>query len=295
MITEWMDETTGAEVRELMKINSGLQGEIGGYGLKQRVERLIGLLQATLYPSIYYDGKLKKNFLSTIVTQCYQKSAMLLYDIAKDTLPGVCGFADENSPCQLSGDMAEWITRSFMESLPKIAETLSTDIQAAYDGDPAARSKEEVLLAYPGFEAILIYRLAHRLFELRLPIVPRMMTEYAHHLTAIDIHPGATIGEYFFIDHGSGVVIGETCRIGRHVKLYQGVTLGAKSFELDEAGHPVKGGKRHPNVEDHVIIYAGATVLGGDTVIGEGSVIGGSVWLTHSVPAGSTIYNSTQQ
>ena len=142
-------------------------------------------------------------------------------------------------------------------------------------------------------EAITIYRMAHKLFTLGVPLIPRIMTEYAHQKTGIDIHPGATIGDYFFIDHGTGVVIGETCIIGSHVKLYQGVTLGAKSFELDEDGNPVKGVKRHPNIEDNVIIYSGATILGGDTTVGANSVIGGNVWLVSSVPAGSKVYNST--
>jgi serine O-acetyltransferase len=145
------------------------------------------------------------------------------------------------------------------------------------------------MLAYPAFEAISVYRLAHRLYELKLPLLPRMMTEYAHQITGIDIHPGAKIGRYFFIDHGTGVVIGETCTIGEHVKLYQGVTLGAKSFELDENGNPVKGIKRHPDIGSRVVIYAGATILGGDTVIGDDCVIGGNVWLTRSVEAGSRV------
>ena len=178
-----------------------------------------------------------------------------------------------------------------MDSLCDIARVLNTDILAAYEGDPAARSAEEILLAYPAFEAISIFRLAHKLYELKVPLIPRMMTEQAHSTTGIDIHPGATIGEYFFIDHGTGVVVGETCVIGHHVKLYQGVTLGAKSFACDEGGNPVKGVHRHPRVGNNVVIYAGATILGGDTHIGDGCTIGGSVWLTKSVPAGSTIYN----
>ena len=145
------------------------------------------------------------------------------------------------------------------------------------------------MLAYPAFEAISIYRLAHRLYELNLPIVPRIMTEYAHKISGIDIHPGATIGDYFFIDHGTGVVIGETCVIGDHVKLYQGVTLGAKSFKLDEDGNPVKGIKRHPQIGNHVIIYSGTTILGGNTVIGDNCVIGGNLWLTHSVDSGKIV------
>ena len=147
------------------------------------------------------------------------------------------------------------------------------------------------MLAYPAFEAISIYRLAHRLYELAVPLIPRMMTEYAHRITGIDIHPGAKIGKYFFIDHGTGVVIGETCTIGDHVKLYQGVTLGAKSFALDEQGNPVKGIKRHPDIGNNVIIYAGATILGGDTVIGDDCVIGGNVWLTHSRRPQTVFYN----
>ena len=154
-------------------------------------------------------------------------------------------------------------------------------------------SIEEILLSYPYLEAITIQRLAHELFNLKVPLIPRIMTEYAHTKTGIDIHPGAKIGKYFFIDHATGVVIGETCVIGNNVKLYQGVTLGAKSFELDENGNPVKGVKRHPNIEDNVIIYAGATILGGSTTVGEGSIIGGNVWLTTSVPKNSRVYNNT--
>ena len=162
-------------------------------------------------------------------------------------------------------------------------------VNAQADGDPAAMSCDEIMLAYPAFEAISIYRMAHRLYKMGIPMLPRMMTEYAHQLTGIDIHPGATIGNYFFIDHGTGVVIGETTTIGEHVKLYQGVTLGAKSFELDEHGNPVKGIKRHPDIGNHVVVYAGATILGGMTHIGDNCVIGGNVWLTHSIEAGRTV------
>ena len=180
----------------------------------------------------------------------------------------------------------------FFDALPTVREMLETDVRAAYEGDPAARSEEEIMLAYPAFEAISIYRLAHVLYTLGVPLLPRMMTEHAHKNTGIDIHPGATIGRYFFIDHGTGVVVGETCRIGEHVKLYQGVTLGAKSFELDEEGNPVKGVKRHPRIGNRVVIYAGATILGGTTYVGDGAVIGGNVWLTHSVEPGTVVTNS---
>ncbi len=172
----------------------------------------------------------------------------------------------------------------FMMALPKVRALLQTDVQAAYDGDPAARSFEEIILAYPGLEAIAIQRAAHVLYHEGVPLLPRMMTEWAHGRTGIDLHPGARIGSHFFIDHGTGVVVGETCEIGNHVKLYHGVTLGARSFEKDEDGNPIKGIKRHPNVEDHVTIYPNATVLGGATVIGARSTIGANVFLMESVP-----------
>ena len=173
----------------------------------------------------------------------------------------------------------------------KAADAICTgfDVEALYEGDPAAVCREEVMITYPGFRAICIFRIAHELYVLKAPLIPRIMTEYAHEKTGIDIHPGATVGEYFFIDHGTGIVIGETTVIGNHVKLYQGVTLGAKSFELDENGNPVKNIKRHPNIGNHVVIYANATILGGDTYIGDNSVIGGNTWLTRSVEAGSVV------
>jgi len=183
----------------------------------------------------------------------------------------------------------------FLSRLPHVKELLIKDVQALYEGDPAAKSHEEVLLCYPGFYAISIYRLAHELYDLKVPLLPRIMTEYAHEKTGVDIHAGATIGEYFFIDHGTGIVVGETCVIGSHVKLYQGVTLGAKSFELDENGNPIKNLKRHPNIGNNVIIYANATILGGQTTVGDGCVIGASVWLTRSVEAGKTLYYTPPQ
>ena len=191
-------------------------------------------------------------------------------------------------------DEAQRVTEAFMSELPKIRELLREDIEAAYEGDPAAVSRMEVVMAYPGFHAIAVHRLAHALYRLKVPILPRVMSELAHSRTGIDIHPGATIGEHFFIDHGTGVVIGETTVIGRNVKLYQGVTLGALSFPKDEAtGMLMKGHKRHPNVEDNVVIYAGATILGGDTTIGHDSEIGGNVWLMDSIPPYSRVYNQT--
>ena len=184
---------------------------------------------------------------------------------------------------------AEYQLDTFLAKLPEVQKLLKTDLVAAYEGDPAAKSIDEVILSYPAFKAISSYRLAHCLYVQKVPMLPRLITEYAHEQTGIDIHPGAQIGPYFFIDHGTGVVIGETTVIGEHVKLYQHVTLGAKSFAVEPDGTLVKGIKRHPNIGNNVIIYAGATLLGGDTVIGDNCVIGGNVWLTHSVPAGQTV------
>lgn len=181
------------------------------------------------------------------------------------------------------------IAIAFLERIPDLRHMLATDVQAAYDGDPACQSLDEVIFCYPGLDAVTVYRLAHELWELGVPLIPRMMTEWAHKETGIDIHPGAQIGRSFFIDHGTGVVIGETCQIGEHVKLYQGVTLGALSFPTDSQGHLIRGKKRHPTIEDRVVIYASATILGGDTVIGHDSVIGSSVWLTSSVEPYATV------
>lgn len=180
--------------------------------------------------------------------------------------------------------LAHRFTLEFLARLPAVRELLQTDIEAAFAGDPAALSKEEIIVAYPFIEAIAVQRLAHELYLQQIPLIPRIMTEWAHGRTGIDIHPGATIGTHFFIDHGTGTVIGETCTIGNHVKLYQGVSLVAKSLA---AGQALKGVKRHPTIEDHVTIYAGATIIGGETVIGAHSTIGANVFLMHSVPAHS--------
>ncbi len=186
-------------------------------------------------------------------------------------------------------DRAADLASRFVERIPDVRALLAEDVQAAYDGDPAASSTSEVILAYPAILAITIYRYAHELYQMDVPLMPRIMTEHAHYLTGIDIHPGARIGRYFFIDHGTGVVVGETTDIGEHVKLYQGVTLGALSFPKDERGRLIRGHKRHPTVCDNVTIYANAIVLGGETTLGAGSVIGGSVFLTRSVDPGHQV------
>ncbi len=187
------------------------------------------------------------------------------------------------------------ILLKFCKDLPEIRQLLHTDIQTAYEGDPAALSREEIILSYPFIEAVAIQRLAHRLYQSEVPIIPRMMTEWAHSRTGIDIHPGARIGSHFFIDHGTGLVVGETCRIGNRVKLYHGVTLGARSFAKDEEGRIVKGGKRHPDVRDNVTIYPNSTILGGETVIGENSTIGANVFLMQSVPSNSLVVQQATQ
>jgi serine O-acetyltransferase len=181
------------------------------------------------------------------------------------------------------------------DRLPAIRALLQTDVEAAYEGDPSARTRDEIILSYPFVEAVAVQRVAHLLYRADVPLIPRMMTEWAHSQTGIDIHPGASIGSHFFIDHGTGVVIGETCRIGSRVKLYHGVTLGARSFQKDESGRIKKGGKRHPDVEDNVTIYPNATVLGGETVIGRNTTIGGNVFLLHSVPPNSLVYYEEAQ
>ncbi|OLZ10529.1 serine O-acetyltransferase EpsC [Sulfobacillus thermosulfidooxidans] len=203
-------------------------------------------------------------------------------------------------PHDCTGDPCQGLCRAFHTAiefgkrLPDIQALLYMDADAAYQGDPAARNRSEVISTYPGFYAIMVYRLAHELFRLDVPLLPRLMTEIAHSQTGIDIHPGAQIGSSFFIDHGTGVVIGETTEVGDQVTLYQGVTLGALNFPRDVQGQIIRGQKRHPTIGDRVVIYSGATILGGNTVIGAGSVIGGNVWLTHSVPENSRVINQPQ-
>ncbi len=206
----------------------------------------------------------------------------------------ICRSLGKIPPDEATEVKAEEVLGVFLRELPSVRRILWTDIDAAYEGDPAAKSYEEIILAYPALEAIAIYRMAHLLYD-KVPLIPRIMTEWAHSRTGIDIHPGARIGSHFFIDHGTGVVIGETSEIGSRVKLYHGVTLGARSFEKDEHGKIKKGGKRHPTVEDDVTIYPGSTILGGETVIGARSTIGGNVFLVQSVPHDSLVYYEEKQ
>ncbi|MBW1747123.1 MAG: serine acetyltransferase [Deltaproteobacteria bacterium] len=195
-------------------------------------------------------------------------------------------------PCNECEEQGQKIALNLLESIPLLRKILATDVRAVYDGDPAAKSHDEIIFSYPGIFAVTIYRVAHKLFELQVPLLPRIMTEHAHSLTGIDIHPGADIGESFVIDHGTGVVIGETTVIGKNVRIYQGVTLGALSLPKD-AGERLRGKKRHPTIEDDVIVYSGATILGGNTIIGARSVIGGNVWITKSVPPDTKVIMET--
>jgi serine O-acetyltransferase len=220
----------------------------------------------------YYVGDLLDSIYTRLTQEIYR------------SIRPECSNAKAMDECEHCHGIAEEQSLLFLRALPHLRSRLSDDVQAAFDGDPAAKSIDEVIFAYPAIFGITIYRLAHELSLQGIPLLPRIMTEHAHSVTGIDIHPGATIGAGFFIDHGTGVVIGETTIIGNRVKLYQGVTLGALSFAMDEAGRMIRGKKRHPTIEDDVVIYAGATILGGSTVIGRGSVIGGNVWLTRSVP-----------
>lgn len=238
-----------------------MDGRVGlsGYPDREKVAQILEVLRN----SLFWDGAEQKE-------EANNAGALLT-----EQLPVVCGQVE-----------AERITDAFWVELPKIREMLKKDLQAAFDGDPAARSKEEIVLSYPGFFAVSVFRIAHFLHQNDVPLLPRMMTEYAHSLTGIDIHPGAKIGGSFFMDHGTGIVIGETTVIGEHVKLYQGVTLGALSTR---GGQRLKGVKRHPTIEDGVTIYAGASILGGDTVIGKNSVIGSNVFITQSVPPDTTV------
>ncbi len=196
-------------------------------------------------------------------------------------------------PCPKRGqacyDEARALARAFSDRLPEIRDLLNLDVEAAFDGDPAAKSFDEIIFCYPGFKAVMVYRLAHALHTLGVPLMPRIMTEQAHSLTGVDIHPGAKIGKRFFIDHGTGVVIGETTEIGDNVKIYQGVTLGALSFPKDSRGRVIKGRKRHPTIADNVTIYANATILGGETVVGRGAEVGGNTFIVESVTAESLV------
>lgn len=258
----------------------------------ESVVRIINLLKEIIFPGYFSAGKLNPVNLKYSIGQ----SVSILYDLLSGQISSSirhdCIRYDQ--PCHDCAERGQEAALSLMEDIPALRKTLSKDVRATFDGDPAARSFDEIIFSYPGIHAITIYRVAHRLYELDIPILPRTMSEYAHSTTGIDIHPGATIGDRFVIDHGTGIVIGETTVIGNNVRIYQGVTLGAHSLPAN-AGNRLKGIRRHPTIEDDVIIYAGATILGGDTVIGRRSIVGGNVWLTESIPPHTRVIMKTPE
>jgi len=270
---------------EVPKIN-----HLGGRPLPAReaVREILDGMKEILYPG--YFGRrhfTPSNVRYHIGDRVYQVYRALAEQIYRSMLHE-CR-RSEGQQCEHCEDLAGEAAILFLRRVPEVQRLLEDDARAALEGDPAARSLDEIIFSYPGLEAITVYRIAHELWDLKGPLLPRIMTEIAHGATGIDIHPGAQIGRRFFIDHGTGVVIGETCVIGNGVKIYQGVTLGALSFPKDEAGQLIRGLKRHPTIEDDVTIYSGATLLGGETVVGKASTIGGNVWLTHPVPPNSIV------
>ena len=250
------------------------------------VVELIAKLRRILFPGYFRDKNYHiynaKHNLSMLIED-------VLYNLSNQIALVLKGHGMEQNRAV---EQAQAMSLAFLEKIPTVRAYVDTDLQASYDGDPAATGMDEIIFSYPGLFAITVYRMAHVLYELGVPMLPRMMTEHAHSLTGIDIHPGATVGKYFFIDHGTGIVIGETTVIGENVKVYQGVTLGALSTR---GGQSLRGKRRHPTIEDNVTIYAGASILGGDTVIGQGCVIGSNVFITESIAPGTTVTIKNQE
>ena len=251
-----------------------------------KIIEIVDLARRILFPGYFTHTKLHASNLEYYIG----KKTTDLYDkVSEQITMAIRHDCRRNDlPCTNCESRSHKMALTFIEALPGVAALLATDIRAALDGDPATQSPDEVIFCYPGLLATVVFRLAHELYLLGVPIIPRIMTEYAHSQTGIDIHPGATIGPGFFIDHGTGVVIGETTIIGRNVRIYQGVTLGALSLPRD-AGESMRNKKRHPTIEDNVIVYSNTTILGGETIIGEGSIIGGNIWLTESVAPGTKV------
>lgn len=287
---DWLNNETSQIANKLMAYNEkhvDIEKSIGFTG-RDKVHEILQRFHEILFPAMYDQATSDKVRTHVIINDKLRRAALDLRDIIEKVLI-YQNFDNCDGQC---GEKAESVVMQLINLFPQIREMIQSDIEAAYNGDPAATSTEEILLSYPSIRAVFIHRIAHELYKLDVTIIPRIMSEYAHQLTGIDIHPGASIGRSFFIDHGTGVVVGETCTIGDNVKIYQGVTLGALSFPLDESGNPIKGIKRHPNIEDNVVIYAGATILGGKTTIGHDTVLGSNIWLTHTVPPYSRVYNS---
>ena len=283
-----MSETTDKIVKDILESyrEDQLTTQIDKSSQPNRavVVDVLESIRKLVFPGFFEVKNLRSEYLEYYVGELVED---IKYHLSKQMMkaylccePSSCGFA-EAIELEVGSKCDEFLSR-----IGKIREYLETDVQAAYDGDPAAYSMEEIIYSYPGIYAITVYLIAHELFTMGVPLIPRIMTEHAHGLTGIDIHPGAAIDKYFFIDHGTGIVIGETTTIGHHVKIYQGVTLGGLSTK---GGQAIKGKKRHPDIQNYVTIYSGASILGGETVIGEGSTIGGNAFVTSSVPANTTV------
>jgi serine O-acetyltransferase len=251
------------------------------------VVEIVDRLRGVLFPGYFGQKNIHPSNLHYHVGQALDALAETLSTQITRSLRHECHRYDE--PCVECVGLGYEEAITFLEAVPEMRTILSSDVRAAYEGDPAAKSYDEIVFSYPGIFATMVYRIAHQLYKQNVPLLPRIMTEHAHSITGIDIHPGADIGERFFVDHGTGVVIGETAVLGKNVRLYQGVTLGALSLPKDAIDR-LKGQKRHPTIEDEVIVYAGATILGGDTTIGARSVIGGNVWITESVPPDTKVF-----
>jgi serine O-acetyltransferase len=252
----------------------------------QTLSEIMDIVSSILFPGYFGSHKLSDG--CTAYYSSLHKLHALLFEQIIRGFNFVCPRNRDSDERLFNRERCEKISHEMIEALPQLKHLLQTDVLAAYNGDPAAKNYGEIISCYPSIRALIHHRLAHELYRREVPIIPRMIAEIAHSLTGIDIHPGATIGEYFFMDHGTGIVIGETCIIGKNVRLYQGVTLGAKSFPLDKDGNPVKGVARHPIVKEGAIIYSGATILGTIT-LGAGCVIGGNMWITKDVPPGAKI------
>jgi serine O-acetyltransferase len=255
---------------------------------KQDVVEIIDGLFKIIYPGFYHDKSFKFYNMDSKLSLIVEDT---MYHLNKQIGRALRYVSVDLSDEEID-QQSQQLSVDFFQRIPEVREVLETDLQAAFQGDPAAKYKAEIIMSYPGLFAITVNRLAHELFLLGVPLIPRIMTEYAHNVTGIDIHPGATIGKYFFIDHGTGIVIGETAAIGDHVKVYQGVTIGALSTS---SGQKLSGVKRHPTIQDHVTIYAGASILGGETVIGSHSVIGGNAFITTSVPENTRVSIKNQE
>ena len=292
----WVEEGLSRLVDEIMENYETYVGmsHLEGRDLpsKQVVIEVLEELLSVVFPGYVGKAEITKSnvryFLGNVLNSIYSRLA----DEVEKSLKYVCRSVKE-CPSDACHRRAQIVVKELLEKIPEIRAILSGDIQAAHDGDPAASSIDEVFLSYPCVVAIGTYRIAHELYVRGVPLIPRIMTEFAHSQTGIDIHPGARIGKNFFIDHGTGVVIGETTEIGNNVKIYQGVTLGALSFPKNEKGQIIKGRKRHPTVGNNVVIYSGATILGGVTVIGDDAVIGGNAWITSSIPPGTKVNSCT--